>query len=340
MRSRRRAEKLIAQAWKATDAGQLHLAEKLSRRARDEGAVNPRIWNDHGQIMSACGHLKEAEQAFRMAISLAPTYAEAAEHLARLRGDQAEALDPQPPQSPPGHLQPAPPFTALTRGQDWTDIEGELMKRGCALLPQLLNHDECQMLLALHGDEDIFEQEMTHDDESGRGTVRFFTRPLPQLVQRLRAEVYGRTAPIANQWQRLLDRDRLFPLALDDFLEQCNRDSQHRTSPLLALYEVGGFNGLHRDTESRVIFPLELMVSLGPGGSDDGGELILADKRPGKKVRETWVPTNIGDGVLFCTRERLERIAGVHGLQPVVNGLATVHNMQRYILDIPFHHHG
>lgn len=289
--------------------------------------------------MSLCGHLKEAEQAFRMAISLAPTYAEAAEHLARLLADEGKPLDPQSSQSPPINLDPAPPSTALTRGQDWTGIGGKLMSRGCALLPQLLNHDQCCELLALHGDEEIFEQEMTHDDETGRGTVLFFTRPLPDLVQRLRVEVYGRTVLIANRWQKLLDRDQLFPPALDDFLEQCNRDGQHRTSPLLALYEVGGFKGLNRDTESRVIFPLELMVSLGPGVSEDGGELILADRRPGKKVRQTLVPTNIGDGVLFCSRERLARIAGIHGSQPVLHGLSAVRK-QRYVLDIPFHDHG
>jgi hypothetical protein len=289
--------------------------------------------------MSICGHLKEAEQAFRMAISLAPTYAEAADHLARLLADEGKPLDPQSSQSSPGNTESAPLFTALTRGQDWTGIEGELMARGCAHLPQLLNPDQCCELLTLHDDEELFEQEMTHDDETGRGTVMFFSRPLPDLVQRLRIEVYGCTVPIANRWQKFLDRDQLFPPALDDFLEQCNRDGQHRTSPLLALYEVGGFKGLNRDTESRVFFPLELMVSLGPGAAEDGGELILADRRPGKKVRQTLVPTNIGDGVLFCSRQRLVRIAGVRGLQPVLNGLSAVRK-QRYVLDIPFHDHG
>ena len=168
-----------------------------------------------------------------------------------------------------------------------------------------------------------------------------FTRPLPDLVQALRYETYGRAALIANRWQELLGRTERFPLVLEEFLERCQRTGQYRTTPHLAHYGAGGFDDLHRDTTGKVIFPLQLEVTLGPGTSQDGGgELILADNRPGKKRRQTEVPTAAGDGVLYCTRERLVPIAGVHGLQPVLHGVAPAVGIERYVLRVPFHEHG
>ncbi len=73
-RARRYVEKIMKQVWEAVEKDNLTLAEKLSKRACVSGRVNPRIWNDRGRILQLCSLDVEAEEAFRYALALAPTY--------------------------------------------------------------------------------------------------------------------------------------------------------------------------------------------------------------------------------------------------------------------------
>jgi len=94
-KDRRRARKLAEQAWEADDAGNLDLAEKIVRRAVAAQMDNPVLWVDQGQILGLRGKEAESADAFRAAISLAPTFAEPYAHLAALRirqGFSAEAV--------------------------------------------------------------------------------------------------------------------------------------------------------------------------------------------------------------------------------------------------------
>ena len=88
MKDRRRARKLSDEAWEAVDADNLDLAEKFVRRAAAAQIDNPVLWNDQGMILVLRGKDAEAAEAFRAAISLAPTFAEAFANLARLRARQ------------------------------------------------------------------------------------------------------------------------------------------------------------------------------------------------------------------------------------------------------------
>src|SRR5205823_13059479 len=81
-KDRRRARKLAGQAWEAVDAGNLDLAEKIVRRAVAARVDNPVLWVDQGMILGLRGKEAEAADAFRAAISLAPTFAEPYAHLA------------------------------------------------------------------------------------------------------------------------------------------------------------------------------------------------------------------------------------------------------------------
>src|SRR5262245_5358238 len=92
---RRRARKLAEQAGAAVDAGNLDLAEKIGRRAVMAQMDNPVLWVDQGLIVGLRGKEADAADAFRAAISLAPTLAEPYAHLAALRirqGFSAEAV--------------------------------------------------------------------------------------------------------------------------------------------------------------------------------------------------------------------------------------------------------
>src|SRR3989442_1765635 len=91
----RRARKLAEQAWEAANAGNLDLAEKVIRRAVAARPDNPVLWTDQGIILGLRRNEAEAAEAFRTALSLAPTFAEPYAHLATLRARQgfvAEAV--------------------------------------------------------------------------------------------------------------------------------------------------------------------------------------------------------------------------------------------------------
>ncbi len=92
-KERRRARKLADQAWEAADADNLDLAEKLIRRAVATQPDNPVLWNDQGMVLRLRGKEREAEEAFRSALSLAPTYVEAYGQLGELRARQGYLRD-------------------------------------------------------------------------------------------------------------------------------------------------------------------------------------------------------------------------------------------------------
>lgn len=87
-KQRRRARKLADEAWQAAEDGNLDLAEKIIRRAVDTQPDNPRLWQDQGAILALRENDREAEDSFRTALRLAPTFAEAYDRLAALRARQ------------------------------------------------------------------------------------------------------------------------------------------------------------------------------------------------------------------------------------------------------------
>jgi hypothetical protein len=92
-KERRRARKLAEEAWEAANNHNLDLAEKIIRRAVATQIENPVLWNDQGMLLSLRSKEIEAEDAFRSAISLAPTYAEPFAHLAAMRARQGYLHD-------------------------------------------------------------------------------------------------------------------------------------------------------------------------------------------------------------------------------------------------------
>jgi len=367
----------MEQAFEALANGELELARKLTHRGIALGDVNPRLWFDHGVILDRLGDSEEAGEAFRHAIALAPTYGQAFDELARLQAQagkivQAERLQARAVELLPGdtragqvldsyrallaerNLRPNEParddttspaaieFSERTRQYDWDAIADQLQARGMALLPGFLSETECDSVIRLWDDIDRFEHEVDLDGDTGRVTYRFFTRPLPELVSETRVEVYARLAPIANAWNEAVHRTERFPAELGDFLARCHGAGQTRTTPILLRYPPHGWNAPHRDIAGRVVFPFQLAIPLGPGTTDSGGggELVLVDARPGRRVHERRLGTAAGDAVVFCTRERPVKIAGIIGLQPVLHGVSEIGDRERFALGIPFHEHG
>lgn len=249
------------------------------------------------------------------------------------------------------------PSLERTSRYDWNEIETELTSKGCCLLPRLLKRSECAAAIEFDEQPELFEAEapvtedgaLEGDDSVENGPApgerrpraavyRYLRRPLPPLVEELRAELYWRLAPIANRWEAELD-GRVFPRSLDRFLDECHAAGQLRSTPLFFRYDEGESNEPHRDLAGALFFPLQLAVTLGPGNAKDGGggEFVLSDvgARKRKSVRE--LRPGIGDAVLFCARDRMRRVGGVLGRQPVLHGVKRLRAERRFALGIPLH---
>ena len=332
-RAKRHAEKLAEEAIEAAASGQHHLAEKLIQRALSAGPANARFWVEHARIALMRGLIGRAERAVRRALELSPGYAEA-----------QVLLDDIAPAAAPSRPEPAEApavaeeiiFTARTDRFAWGAIAAELAARGLVRVPALISTAECVALRDLYAHDERFEHDVRIDDDRGRVEYRFFRRPLPALMLDLRREVYARLAPIVNRWNELIEDARRWPSTHAGFERDFQSAGHGRTSPILLRYQPGGFNGFHRDVYGSIFFPLQMAVSLGPARIGDGGDFALIDDRPGRRKRVRAIATDIGDAVIFCTRDRLCQIAGVYARQAVMHGVQEV-RVERYAVGIPFH---
>ncbi len=333
-RAKRRAEKLVEESLDALASGHDALADKLIQRALSAGPANARFWLEYARISQQRGLSRRAERAVRRALELSPDFAEARELLDRLAPPSAPIVSSA--SEIVAEVDEPPFFTGRTQRFEWDVHAEDLTLRGVTRLPSLLTIDECIGLRDLFSRDEVFEHDVNMDDERGRVRYRFFRRPLPELVTALRVELYARLAPVANRFNELIGDSHRWPLTHAAFQRVCAAAGHQRTSPILLRYEPGGFNGFHRDVYGSIYFPLQMAVSLGPSRSTDGGEFALVDDRPGKRKRIRVLPTDIGDAIIFCTRDRLAPIAGLYGRQPVMHGVQEV-RAERYAVGIPFH---
>jgi hypothetical protein len=377
IKDRRRARKLADEAWQAVDAGNLDLAEKIIRRAVAAQPDNPVLWNDQGVILGMRQNEMESAEAFRAAIHLAPTYAEAYASLAALRFRQGFAKDAAVLQAEavkhapaslgyaerlaayravaggPAETRPAVPAAALSdeplgdwprrlAALDWRDLGDRLTRDGCVVMPQLVDAEACAHLRDMFDDDTLFAQTVVMDrPEFGLGVYRYFRAPIPKVADQLRRAVYSHVARIANDWQQLLNEPERFPEGWASFRDECQRAGQTIPTPILLKYGPGGFNAPHRDLRGSVFFPIQMAVVLspctGPPEGFRGGAFLFCDVPPGKKLRRWEITAGLGDGILFCTRDRLVSVGGAYGLQPVKHGVTSITAGVRYVLGVPFH---
>jgi uncharacterized protein len=222
---------------------------------------------------------------------------------------------------------------------DWDAITGEVDAYGCALLPQLLTPGECADLAGLYDRPELFRSTVDmRRHRFGEGEYRYFDRPFPEAVQRLREELYPRLLPIARDWYARLGRDAEWPDTLAEWLEICHGAGQSRPSPILLRYEAGGWNALHRDVFGDKVFPLQVVVNLNaPGEDHTGGEFLLVEQRPRAQSRGTATLIPHGHGLVFTTRDRPVPSARGWSASPVRHGVSVVHTGRRHTLGLVFH---
>ncbi len=217
----------------------------------------------------------------------------------------------------------------------WTDLDAN----GSAVLPALLEPEECRALAASYAADRGFRSRIVMGRHGfGRGEYKYFDHPLPGLVAALRTGLYPRLAPVADRWNEALGVDGRFPPAHDTFLARCHEAGQRKPTPLLLQYGAGDFNCLHQDVYGDLVFPLQVAVLLSEPGRDfTGGEFVMTEQRPRMQSRAEVVPLRQGDAVVFTVRTR--PVQGTRGVYRVNlrHGVSRIRSGHRHTLGIIFH---
>jgi len=218
-------------------------------------------------------------------------------------------------------------------------IESEtLASRGFAVSPGLIGPDECRTLAALWPDTARFRSHVVMQRHGfGQGEYQYFTYPLPEPVQALRAALYPGLAAIANGWNAQLGIARRFPPTLEGWLQECHAGGQKRPTPLLLRYGPGDYNCLHRDLYGELVFPLQATVLLSDPQDFEGGEFMLVEQRPRLQSRGEVVPLKQGDAVVFAVNERPVKGSRGYHRTAMRHGVSSLRSGQRLTLGIIFH---
>ena len=214
-----------------------------------------------------------------------------------------------------------------------------LNEKGFALLPGILSKEECIDVVNLYPIEGIYRNVISMKRyRFGIGEYKYFSYPLPPLIQQLRKDFYKPLSKLANHWSEILSSGLLYPDEHTQFLEMCHKENQTRPTPLILRYEAGGYNTLHQDLYGEIYFPFQVLVVLTQSGRDhEGGEFVLTEQVPRAQSRSHVINPNQGDAVIFTTNFR--PVKGAKGYYPskVKHGISEVKAGKRFAMGIIFH---
>jgi uncharacterized protein len=236
----------------------------------------------------------------------------------------------------PGAAQPA---VARAEALDWEWIRRDLDEQGSAMLSGVLSAEECRALAGLYPEDGFFRSRVIMARHGfGRGEYKYFSYPLPGIIQGLRTTLYRRLAPVANQWNLAMGIDVRYPGEHVDFVQRCHDAGQLRPTPLLLQYGEGDYNCLHQDLYGEHVFPIQVAFLLSEPEKDfTGGEFVLTEQRPRMQSRPEVVPLRQGDGVAFAVHHR--PVQGARGAYRVNlrHGVSRLRSGQRHTAGIIFH---
>jgi hypothetical protein len=203
----------------------------------------------------------------------------------------------------------------------------------------LLNANECAALAARYPQDGLFRSRVIMARHGfGRGEYKYFSYPLPELIQELRSSLYPALAEVANRWNEAMDIAVRFPAVHEDYLKRCHKAGQGRPTPLLLQYGPGDYNCLHQDLYGEHAFPLQATVLLSDPGKDfSGGEFVLTEQRPRMQSRAEVVPLRQGEAVIFPVHHR--PVQGTRGVYRVNmrHGVSRIREGRRHTLGVIFH---
>ncbi|MBD0305081.1 MAG: 2OG-Fe(II) oxygenase, partial [Nitrospiraceae bacterium] len=126
---------------------------------------------------------------------------------------------------------------------DWKQASRDLDTQGSALIDRVLFPHECETLAALYAHDEIFRSRVVMERHGfGRGEYKYFSYPVPDLIESLRTAIYPYLVPIANRWNTAMGVEVRFPEKHADFIERCHKARQTKPTPLLLQYGKDDYN--------------------------------------------------------------------------------------------------
>jgi uncharacterized protein len=222
---------------------------------------------------------------------------------------------------------------------DWKKVRTDLDTQGWTVVPKLLTLGEAEFVAGLYPREHGFRSHVIMARHGfGRGEYKYFSYPLPPLIQTLRTATYPHLAPIANQWHERMRMEERFPPTHAAFLDRCHKAGQVRPTPLLLQYAAEDYNCLHRDLYGDHVFPIQIAILLDQPGEDfDGGEFVMTEQRPRMQSRAMVLPLGKGDAAIFAVNSR--PMKGTRGDYQVRlnHGVSKLYSGKRHTVGVIFH---
>jgi uncharacterized protein len=225
------------------------------------------------------------------------------------------------------------------QGLDWERISESLHSRGFATTGAILSSEQCQAIAQNYPSDDLYRSRVVMARHGfGQGEYKYFSYPLPEVIQTLRQELYPPLAKVANLWQHAMGLENRFPHELHEMLQRCHAAEQRRPTPLLLKYQPGDYNCLHQDLYGEQVFPIQATVLLSEPNHDfTGGEFVLVEQRPRMQSKPQVVQIMQGEAVIFAVHHRPKqgtrgsyRVNLRHGVSELLSG-------ERYTTGIIFH---
>lgn len=230
-------------------------------------------------------------------------------------------------------------IAARIDGVEWPRVHADLDAQGWAVIPGLVSHAEADSVARLYRREQGFRSHIVMSRHGfGRGEYKYFSYPLPSLVEALRSAAYPHLAMIANQWHERLGEGVHFPAEHGSFLARCHAAGQDQPTPLLLEYGPDDYNCLHRDLYGEHVFPIQMAILLDQPGEDfEGGEFVMTEQRPRMQSRAMVLPLGKGDAAVFAVNSR--PMKGVRGDYRVKlnHGVSKLRSGRRHTLGVIFH---
>lgn len=221
---------------------------------------------------------------------------------------------------------------------DWPRIAESLDANGNAIAQGLLTPEQCASLAAGYSATEGYRSRIVMARHGfGRGEYKYFSYPLPPLLQDLRTALYPRLAPIANRWNRQLGIAVQYPADHAAFLQRCHDAGQRRPTPLILEYGPGDYNCLHQDLYGEHVFPLQVAVLLSRPGLDfTGGEFVMTETGS-REQRADVLPLQQGDALIFTVNQR--PVPGARGWRRTAmrHGVSALRSGRRHTLGLIFH---
>jgi len=222
---------------------------------------------------------------------------------------------------------------------DWQRVTEEMNEKGYVLVLGLLPDQYCEELISEYGNSALYRKTITMERHGfGLGEYKYFKYPLPDLIDRIRKEIYPKLTPIANTWMKALNIERQFPNQFDEFQRLCHDKNQTKPTVLILKYGKGGYNTLHQDLYGDIFFPIQLVLFLNNPDSDyTGGEFVLTQQVPRAQSKAIVLKPSKGDMLILTTNFRpIKGNKGYYRVQ-MKHGISEVHNGSRHTLGIIFH---